>query len=183
MLNIKNVLIFIILLFVPILIKSNVYEDCRYETFGITPKKVNDFDLFKNKMAFYESSNDFKKIKGNYIGLYQFGKLALKDLKVKISVKHFRRNPDSVLNKEKQDSLFYELIKINSKYLKKYIKKYEGKKINNVIITKSGLLAAAHLVGAKNVKRFLKTNGKFVKKDGNNVPLTVYINRFKNYNI
>ncbi len=60
---------------------------------------------------------------------------------------------------------------------------YVGLTIGGVEITESGLLAGAHLLGVGNLKRFLESNGQFVPKDGNNVPITDYIKRFNGYDI
>ena len=59
--------------------------------------------------------------------------------------------------------------------------KYIGCTINGVKITKSGLLAAAHLSGAGNVKSFLN-GGIDDFKDGNGTKLTTYLKEFSNYN-
>ena len=69
----------------------------------------------------------------------------------------------------------------NKKRLKKYITQYDGKVIHGVFITESGLLAAAHLGGSGNVRKFFR-NGK-VFKDGNGVKITQYMELFSGYTL
>lgn len=55
---------------------------------------------------------------------------------------------------------------------------YIGRTINGVVITESGLLAGAHLVGIGGLQRFLTSNGSVVPVDGNRVPITTYMTSF-----
>jgi hypothetical protein len=50
-----------------------------------------------------------------------------------------------------------------------------------VYITESGLLAAAHLAGPGNVKKFLRKGYEF--KDGNGTKMTSYMIKFSNYRL
>jgi soluble lytic murein transglycosylase-like protein len=75
----------------------------------------------------------------------------------------------------------YELLKTNKKYLRKYIEKYDGEVVHGVLVTESGLLAAAHLGGAGSVKKWFRT-GK-VRKDGNGVKITNYMEKFSGYKL
>jgi len=75
----------------------------------------------------------------------------------------------------------YKLLQTNKRYLKKYIDKYEGEIVHGVLVTESGLLAAAHLGGAGSVKKWFRT-GK-VRKDGNGVKITTYMERFSGYEL
>lgn len=53
-----------------------------------------------------------------------------------------------------------------------------GRTINGILITESGLLAGAHLVGIGGLQRFINSNGSIVPKDGNNTPITTYVRNF-----
>ena len=64
-----------------------------------------------------------------------------------------------------QQNLIY-----NQKKLKRYIKKYNNTIVNGILVTESGLLAAAHLGGAGSVKKWFRT-GKS-RTDGNGVKIT-----------
>ena len=60
---------------------------------------------------------------------------------------------------------------------------YIGQNIGGVLITESGLIAGAHLVGVGALKTFLSSGGASVPRDGNNVPVTTYISDFGGYAI
>ena len=63
--------------------------------------------------------------------------------------------------------------------LKKQIEKYCGQTINGVYITESGVLAAAHLAGQGNVKKFFRRGYEF--KDGFGTKMTTYMAQFGGY--
>jgi hypothetical protein len=148
-------------------------------------KRKNDIGKFLKALAQKESSLDPTNVnKFGYIGKYQFGQMALKDvgLEDKINTAKFKKNP-SIWPEKEQDKAMIKLLKKNRDYLGEYLSQFEGKIIGGVKITKSGLLAGSHLVGAGAVKQFLDSNGQFVPKDGNGVPVTDYIKKFGNYNL
>ena len=62
-----------------------------------------------------------------------------------------------------------------------YISKYNGKNINDVLITESGILAAAHLAGPGNVRKYFKKGKDF--SDGNGTKLTKYLTQFSGYEL
>ena len=82
------------------------------------------------------SNNEF-----GYMGKYQFGKATLKGLGINVTKEEFITNP------KLQEKAMHMLLSHNRKKLKRYIKKYEGQIIHGVLITESGVLAAAHLAG------------------------------------
>ena len=65
--------------------------------------------------------------------------------------------------------------------LQKYIDEYDGEIVHGVLVTESGLLAAAHLGGAGSVKKWFRT-GK-VRRDGNGVTITTYMTKFSGYKL
>jgi hypothetical protein len=159
----------------------------------ISNKTLKDF---LKKLSFKESSNNWKSIKyikrgkrkiPRYIGKYQFGDLAFKDIKSNIRVKDFIKNPD-IWPENQQDKDILKLLNNNKHYLRKRGKfkgylHYINKKIKNILITESGILAASHLVGNKNVRKFLTSNGKIDKTDGNGTKCSYYMKEFSNYDI
>ena len=139
----------------------------------IEVKGINEF-LFA--IGHQESGNRYFVVnRYGYMGKYQFGKSTLRTLKIKVSKEAFLNSPDLQEYAMKQNLLY------NKKRLQKYIDKFEGQKINGILITESGILAAAHLGGAGSVKRWFR-KGK-IKVDGNGVPITNYMQMFSGYEL
>lgn len=132
---------------------------------------------FKEALAFSESSGNYFAVNRlGYKGRYQFGASTLKWVGV-TNAKEFLKSPAL------QESAFDALVARNKFVLRDYISAFEGKTIGGQKVTESGLIAAAHLCGAGNVKKFLDTEGEFVFADANKVPLTSYLNRFGDFDI
>ena len=145
----------------------------------VSPKLIiptNRHQDFLNAVGFKESGNRYDIVnRFGYMGRYQFGKRTLRGLGFKASREEFLNSP------EMQELAMYELLKTNKKYLRKYIEKYDGEVVHGVLVTESGLLAAAHLGGAGSVKKWFRT-GK-VRKDGNGVKITNYMEKFSGYKL
>ena len=73
------------------------------------------------------------------------------------------------------------LLKKNRHTLRREIRKYVGDTVNGIYITESGILAAAHLAGAGNVKKFFRRGYEF--KDGNGTKMTSYMIMFADYDL
>lgn len=140
---------------------------------------LNSFTEFKDFLGFKESSLNYNAINTyGYLGKYQFGKSALKDIGIK------RQHYNKFLKSPKiQEKSINALLSINKFRLRKYIAKYQWKEINGILITEAGLLAAAHLVGSNNVKKYLKSNGTYVKKDGYGTTIEEYLKEFALYDL
>jgi hypothetical protein len=148
-------------------------------------KVKNDLHKFLKDLAQKESSMNPKAVNRlGYIGKYQFGNMALQDLELddKINAHKFKKNP-AIFPEKMQDKAMIKLLKLNKNYLGNYIEKFVGKNVAGVNITKSGLLAGSHLVGAGAIKKFLDSNGVYIPKDANGVPVTEYIQKFGGYNL
>ena len=131
---------------------------------------------FLHVVGHSESSNRYNVVNRlGYMGRYQFSYTTLKALGYNITRKEFLNNPD--IQEEAMDRLLTE----NYKSLKKYIDKYDGKVVHGIHITKSGILAAAHLGGAGNVSRWFRRGTNF--KDGNGTAITTYMKKFSNYDL
>jgi hypothetical protein len=91
-----------------------------------------------------------------YLGKYQFGRKTLNAIGFEnVSNREFLANPSI------QEKAMLTLLKRNKHTLRKEIAKYSGKVINGIYITESGILAAAHLAGAGNVKKFFRKGYEF----------------------
>ena len=138
-----------------------------------------DFIGFREFLGFFESGSDYRKInRFGYLGKYQFGKGTLKIYGV-------TDTNDFIYNPELQEKVFLMNIKRNKWILRREIKKYSNKSLGGLFITESGILAAAHLSGPGNVKKFLRNKGvtDFNKKDANGTSISDYIRIFKNYSL
>lgn len=137
---------------------------------------LKDHQSFLKKIGHYESSNDYSKVnRFGYMGKYQFGKETLQALNIKVSKKKFLSSPTL------QEQAMDKLLKSNHQNLKRFIKKYNGKVLHGVYVTESGVLAAAHLGGAGNVREWFRKGSVF--KDGNGTPITKYMKAFAGYDL
>jgi|TARA_R110000744_G_scaffold163361_1_gene280114 hypothetical protein len=133
-------------------------------------------DSFLNAIGFRESSNRYDIVnRWGYMGKYQFGRSTLKGLGFTVTRKEFLSNP------QLQEEAMMALLLHNKEKLQKYIDVFDGKTVNGMLITESGILAAAHLGGQGSVKRYFK-NGK-VFKDGYGTKITSYMDKFSGYDI
>ena len=132
---------------------------------------------FLDDIGFRESSNNYKAVNQfGYLGKYQFGRKTLNAIGFdSISNYEFLSNP------EIQEEAMLVLLQKNKHTLRREIKKYVGKTINGIYITESGILAAAHLGGAGNVRKFFRKGHEF--EDGNGTKMTSYMIRFSDYNL
>lgn len=135
------------------------------------------FISFKEALAFRESQGNYHSVNTlGYLGKYQFGKSTLNFLGIKDSGKFLR---DPAL----QEKAFVRLLAYNKYVLQKDIRKYVGKRVGGILVTESGLLAAAHLGGAGAVQGFLRSNGTKVFSDGYGTNITEYIRKFASFDV
>ena len=162
---------------------SNIYSAKEKPEFIVKLHTVpfidKDFIGFKEFLGFFESGSDYNKInRFGYLGKYQFGKGTLKIYGVN-DLNDFIKNPKI------QEKVFLMNIKRNKWILRREIKKYSNTFLGDLYISESGILAAAHLSGPGNVKKFLrnKASKDFNKKDANGTSISDYLRIFKNYNL
>ncbi len=128
-------------------------------------------------MAFKESQGKYRVVNAHgYLGKYQFGKETLKRFRI-YNTDYFLKNP------ELQERTFEAYCKLNKWILRKDIKRSVGKTMNGIKITESGILAAAHLSGAGNVKKFLRSNGTIRFNDAFGTSIQSYLKKFAGYNV
>ena len=138
---------------------------------------VKSHNKFLDDIGFRESSNNYKAVNQfGYLGKYQFGRKTLNAIGFEeISNYEFLSNP------EIQEEAMLVLLQKNKHTLRREIKKYVGETVNGIYITESGILAAAHLGGAGNVRKFFRKGHEF--EDGNGTKMTSYMIRFADYNL
>ena len=130
---------------------------------------------YKEAIAFKESQGKYRKINSlGYMGKYQFGKETLKTVGIHDSSR-FLNSP------KMQEKAFVALLAKNKSELKDIIEKYEGQVVAGVLVTESGILAAAHLGGAGSVKKFFKHEGKRYFKDAYGTSIRSYMREFGGY--
>ena len=116
-----------------------------------------------------------------YIGKYQFGYKTLKSCGYGyIRFADFVKNP-SIWSEEDQEKAMITLLSKNEGHLRKIIHDHNGEAIKGIVITKSGILAAAHLAGAGGVKKYFKYG--YNPKDAYGTSLEDYLIRFSGFNI
>ncbi len=137
----------------------------------------NDFVGFKEALAFKESQGKYRVVnKLGYLGKYQFGRETLKRFRI-YNTSYFLKTP------ELQEKAFIAYCKVNKWILRKDIKRSVGRTINGIKITESGILAAAHLSGAGNVKKFLRSNGAIKFNDAFGTSIESYMKKFGDYDV
>lgn len=137
---------------------------------------LKDHDSFLTAIGHRESGNRYDIInRYGYMGRYQFGKATLKGLGINVAQDEFINSPYI------QEKAMEKLLLHNRKKLHKFIEEYEGEVLHGVLITESGVLAAAHLAGAGNVKRFFKKGYEF--KDGFGTKMTSYMTQFRGFKL
>ena len=133
------------------------------------------FTGFKQALAQKESQGKYNKVNSlGYMGKYQFGATTLASVGLKDSLA-FMSSP------KLQEKAFKVLLSKNKWELREYIEKYEGTELNGILITESGILAAAHLGGVGSVKRFFKSGGTRIKKDAFGTSIENYLKSFSGY--
>ena len=137
----------------------------------------NNFTAFKEALAFKESQGKYTAINTlGYLGKYQFGITTLDRFSIK--------NTDAFLkNPELQEKAFAALCSVNKWILRKDIRRKVGSTINGITITESGILAAAHLSGAGNVKKYLRSNGNHNLSDAYGSTIQHYMQKFAGYDL
>ncbi len=131
---------------------------------------------FLQAIGHKESGNNYSIVNTfGYMGKYQFGASTLKGLGFKVTKEEFLNNPAL------QEEAMQALLEHNRKKLKRQIEKYCGETIHGVYITESGILAAAHLAGQGNVKKFFRKGYEF--KDGYGTSMTSYMEKFSGYQL
>jgi len=138
---------------------------------------IKDHIKFLDDIGFRESSNNYHAVNQfGYLGKYQFGRRTLDALGYKdVTNRQFLENHSI------QEEAMYALLNHNRRVLRRQISKYVGQTVAGIYITESGLLAAAHLAGPGNVRKFLRKGYEF--KDGNGTKMTTYMVQFSHYQL
>ena len=150
-------------------------KDFEYETGYSTPNLGKSFVGFKEALAFKESRGNYFTVNTHgYLGKYQFGKNTLKLIGI--------YNTNKFLSDPKlQEKAFIANTARNKWILRRDIKRFVGNIVGGVLITESGILAAAHLAGPGSVKKFLRSYGAIGFADAYGTTIKSYMKRFSGY--
>ncbi|MBE9489297.1 MAG: peptidoglycan-binding protein LysM [Bacteroidetes bacterium] len=130
---------------------------------------------FKEALGFKESSGDYFIInKYGYLGKYQFGKNTLKLIGI-YDASSF------IYDSHLQEKAFSANTSRNKWILRRDINNYVGRYVGGIKITESGILAAAHLAGAGNVKKYLRSGGTITFNDAFGTSIKYYLKKFSGY--
>jgi len=130
---------------------------------------------FKEAVGFKESQGRYYVVNTfGYMGKYQFGRGTLKLIGV-YNTGTFIKDPNI------QEKAFEANLSRNKWVLRRDIKRFKGKIIGGVRVTESGILAAAHLGGPGNVKKFLRSYGKTVFSDAYGSSVRYYMKKFAGF--
>ncbi len=137
----------------------------------------SSYNGFKEALAFKESQGNYFRINTlGYLGKYQFGLSTLQLMGV-YNATQFLNDPSM------QEKAFHANIARNKWILRRDISRFVGKKIRGVEVTESGILAAAHLAGAGNVKKYLRSYGQIDVEDAYGTSISEYLAKFSGYDL
>ena len=162
---------------VDILKQEEIQKQCLIDSIKLQEVyHKQELDEFLSAIGHRESGNRYGITnKWGYMGKYQFGRSTLKGLGFKVTKEEFLSNP------QLQEEAMLSLLLHNKEKLQEYIDIFDGQTVNGMLITESGILAAAHLGGQGSVKRYFK-HGK-VFRDGYGTKITSYMEKFSGYDI
>ena len=169
----KTTIIFYAIALSMLVLTSFSVHDREFEFETKNKEKLYSKEEFEEEIAFKESSNVLDTINPfGYIGLYQFGSSALKDLDV--SKKRLLK-----MNKEEQIILFWRHAKKNKKYLEKKMD-MSFERISKIWGISSGaLIYMMHRHGSGSLEKFLKHG--IDHADGNDKKISEIPDILKNY--
>lgn len=153
---------------------------------------------FYTALGMSESSGNYSSVNQyGYVGMYQFGELALQDAGFFVpgsqpatnnwvgtwtgvdginSLSQFLASPTA------QNDAAQAYAATQWGYITHFgLDTYIGQTIDGVTITQSGLVAGAWLVGIGGLMKFLNSNGSTVPTDGNGTPITNYLSQFAQF--
>ena len=140
-----------------------------------SPNLGKTFIGFKEALAFKESRGNYFTVNTlGYLGKYQFGKSTLKLIGI-YNANQFLNNP------QLQEKAFIANTARNKWVLRRDIKRFVGKNIDGVLVTESGILAAAHLAGPGSVKKYLRSYGAIGFADAYGTTVRTYMKKFSGY--
>jgi hypothetical protein len=144
----------------------------------IVRSQPTELEKFLSHMADRESDNTVHIVnRFGMMGKYQFDPSTIKMLGFRVTKKEF------LTNSELQDSVMVANMRLNNQELNSIIKRYDGKVVKGIKITRSGILAAAHLAGPQNVMNFFQNTDWKGRTDANGTSIREYMTTFSGYKL
>lgn len=159
---------------------------------------AGDYDDFFAAMRQRESSDNYKAVNSyGYLGAYQFGEAALIDLGYaprdgnvydnvfsagflgKNGIDSRQEFLNSPFEQDAAASAWFALLWSRIRY--NDLEFYDGQTLNGVLLTKSGMIAASHLVGTGGLLTFIRSGGTSYQKDAYGTGIVDYLTLFANY--
>ncbi len=157
--------------------EEKITEEKKAEEAAVIPFTGKTYIGFKQALGARESNGLYRIVNSfGYIGKYQFGRLALRSIGI-FDSEEFLNDP------QLQEKAFDALVAKNKWILRNEIKAFEGRRIDGIRITESGILAAAHLGGAGSVRKYLRSNGANSFSDGFGTSIKTYLKKFSGYDV
>lgn len=134
---------------------------------------------FMRKLSEVESDNTPTAVnRFGMLGKYQFSPRTLRLMGITVNKEEF------LSNEALQDSALVMYLKENHRTLRPIIAKYDGTMYRGVYITKSGILASAHLMGHGGVWSFFDPSKySYATADANGTSIEMYMRKFANYKL
>ena len=138
---------------------------------------------FIDHLGYKESNNNWMAINDiGCLGEWQFSYPTLEILGYgHITPDKFKSDP-SIFPRDLQLTVLRDFIKTNANSVSLY-KEYFNTYVNDVYITKAGLLAAAHLGGIGSIDVFITSNGTIDRTDLYGTKVSDYIKEFSLYDL
>jgi hypothetical protein len=144
----------------------------------VTPD-TTELEKFLHHIGLRESNNKLTVVNQfGMLGKYQFSPTTLKHfLGDTVTRQQFLRSA------ELQDSIMVRYMRDNNSRLQDLISRHDGTTFKGIRITRSGILAAAHLAGPGGVRHFFATNDTHGRRDANGTSVRDYLRLFSGYNL
>jgi len=139
--------------------------------------KPTPVEQFMKKVAYIESGNNHR-ITNEFgmMGKYQFSPSTVRTLGFRVSNKNF------LADTKLQDTVMLAYMKANHRELKPLIKKYDGKIVKGIKVTRAGILAGAHFAGSGGVVVYFNTSGNGIT-DARGTTVKKYMSYFSNFTL
>ena len=150
-----------------------------YVPLSVILSKPTQMEQFMDKIASIETPGGGYHTVNRFgmMGRYQFSNETIRAVGINASRQEFLRN------KELQDTAMVRLMVLNEKQLSDVIRKFEGRTVKGIRITRASILAGAHFAGANGVRRYLTNDSLDGTIDGLGTSLRTYMRYFADFHL